>query len=62
VNSTGQGILDNEDYKEELKEMGLLSANVNSDGEEEWVGKICQNSQARGRYQEPKAGSPLGMC
>ncbi|KAH9807064.1 hypothetical protein DFH28DRAFT_1140445 [Melampsora americana] len=31
VNSTGQGILDNDDYRQELKNMDLLSATVNSD-------------------------------
>ncbi|KAH9819985.1 hypothetical protein DFH28DRAFT_924507 [Melampsora americana] len=59
VNSTGQGVLNNEDYRQELKDMDLLSATVNSDGKEEWIGKICQNSQARGRYQAPKHGTPL---
>ncbi|KAH9818117.1 hypothetical protein DFH28DRAFT_926298 [Melampsora americana] len=61
VNSTGQGTLENEDYRQELKEMDLLLATVNSDGKEKRIGKICQNSQAGGRYQAPKQGTPLDL-
>ncbi|KAH9817373.1 hypothetical protein DFH28DRAFT_926893 [Melampsora americana] len=58
VNLTGQGILNNEDYRQELNKMDLLLSTVNSDGKEECIGKICENSKARCCYQ-PTQGTTL---
>ncbi|KAH9808578.1 hypothetical protein DFH28DRAFT_1135229 [Melampsora americana] len=58
VNSTGQGILDREDFKEELKGLDLISISVNSDGEEEVVGRIFR-SKRKGSYKAPESASPL---
>ncbi|KAH9820549.1 hypothetical protein DFH28DRAFT_923837 [Melampsora americana] len=58
LNSTGQGILSNDDYKGELEKMDLISQVVNSDGEEVVVGKLSQTKKKRA----PENGTALAIC
>ncbi|KAH9821820.1 hypothetical protein DFH28DRAFT_1120121 [Melampsora americana] len=62
LNSTGQGILSNDDYKGELEKMDLISHVVNSDGEEVVVGKLSQTKKKRAPENGTALEKAIAIC